>query len=105
MTRRARRTFDRQFKHNALRMILDEGIPLEEVARNLDVNRTVLHRWKQDFKSNPDDAFPGHGGRRNGLEEENRRLKQDLNNAEEERDILKKALAIFSQPKKIASGS
>ena len=95
MERRARRSFDANYKRNALRMILDEGVPLEEVARKLDINRLVIHRWKKAYQENPDGAFPGQGNHTKGIEEENQQLKQALKDAEEERDILKKALTIF----------
>ncbi|MBK6880612.1 MAG: transposase [Elusimicrobia bacterium] len=103
MEKRTRRTFDANFKHNALRMVFDEGVPLEEVARKLDIHRQVLHRWKQDYKQDPKNAFPGRG-RRKDLEEENRKLRQALKNAEEEREILKKTLTILSRPKSSDSG-
>ena len=97
MTENSRRHFDREFKHNALRMILDEGVPLEEVSRKLDIHRNVLHRWKEAYMASPADAFPGSGNHSRSLEEENRQLKKTLRDVEEERDVLKKALAIFSQ--------
>lgn len=86
-------------------MILDEGIPLEEVARKLDINRQGLHRWKHDYKESPDEAFPGHGRPKSSTEEDYRRLQKALRDVEEERDILKKALTIFSKPKRTDLGS
>jgi len=103
MVRRARRQFDRNFKLNALRMILD--VPLEEVSRKLDIHRQVLHRWKHDYKENPNESFPGHGRDKSLVEKENRRLQRTLKDVEEERDILKKALVIFSRPGRIDLGS
>ena len=105
MKQNSRRHFDREFKHNALRMILDEGVPLEEIARKLDIHRNILHRWKTDFLNTPDNAFPGKGNRSKSVEEENQKLRNRLRDTEEERDVLKKALSIFSRPKNDGSNS
>ena len=91
-----RRKFDREFKKEALRMILEDGIPMIEVARKLDVHKGLLHKWKKELEKDSEEAFPGNG-RRKSSEDEMRRLKQELKDIKEERDILKKALAIFSR--------
>jgi len=62
------------------------------VAEDLGISRNVLFRWRQEYASYGDRAFPGQGKRKRGtdLEEENRRLKKELADVREERDILKK---------------
>lgn len=62
----------------------------------------MLWRWKKEFREAGANSFPGHGHRQLGsdLEEENRRLQQELLDVKMERDILKKAVAIFSKPQK-----
>lgn len=92
----ARRKFDREFKKEALRMILEDGIPMIEVARKLDIHKGLLHKWKKELEEDQAEAFPGQGKRKSS-EEELRRLKRELAEIKEERDILKKALAIFSR--------
>jgi transposase len=56
----------------------------------------AVARWRKELATDPVDAFPGPGHQK-PLEEENRRLRRELDIAREERDILKKAVAIFSE--------
>jgi transposase len=57
------RRFTREFKLAAVRR-LEEGIPVAELARGLEVNPNVLHRWRRESREGPGNAFPGHGQRR-----------------------------------------
>jgi len=91
-----RRKFDAEFKREAVRLITSGGRRASEVARDLGVSSNLLHRWKQQYLEDPGQAFPGKGHLK-PEEEEFRRLKKQLADVTEERDILKKALAIFSK--------
>ncbi len=91
-----RRKFDAEFKCEAVRLITTGGRRASEVARNLGISANLLHRWKQQFRDDPAYAFPGKGHLK-PEDEELRRLKKQLADVTEERDILKKALAIFSK--------
>jgi transposase len=91
-----RRRFDKQFKLDALRMIQDSERPLAEIARELGVHPNVLYRWRDQLLADPDQAFPGKGKLKPD-DEELRRLRRELDVVKEERDILKKALAVFSR--------
>lgn len=92
-----RRKFDKAFKLQAVKMILDKGIPVLEVDKKLEVNQTQIHKWKHEYETAGEkDAFPGQG-HQSEAEEEIRLLKKKLADAEEERDILKKAVGIFSK--------
>ena len=97
---KARRVFDKVFKQNAVRMVIDEGLSQEEVALKLDLGRTAISRWVKAYRKSPEDAFPGEGRRREGPSTEITRLRRELKEAQDERDILKKALVIFSRPKR-----
>jgi transposase len=57
------RRFSREFKLAAVRR-LEEGVSIAEVARGLEVNPNVLHRWRREFRQGPGNVFPGHGQRR-----------------------------------------
>jgi len=59
----SRRTFTREFKLAAV-WRLEAGVPIAEVARGLEVNPNVLHRWRREFRQGPGNAFPGQGQRR-----------------------------------------
>ena len=92
-----RRKYDKAFKIQAVKMVLDEGIPVIEVAKKLEVNQMQIHKWKQEYEAaGEEEAFPGKG-HQSSAEEEIRLLKKKLADAEEERDILKKAVGIFSK--------
>jgi transposase len=91
-----RRNFDKQFKLDAVRLTIEGGRKVAEVARDLGISENTLHNWRAHFKDHGTDAFPGKG-RFTPAEDELRRLQRELANVKEERDILKKALGIFSR--------
>lgn len=93
-----RRTYDREFKLEAVKLATRGDKSLAQVARELGINPNVLSTWKFQFKNDPEFSFPGKG-RLKPHDEELRQLKKRLRDAEEERDILKKALGIFSGEK------
>ena len=94
--KRERRSFDKEFKQEVARLVVDGGRSVTEVARDLAIHPNVIHRWKQEYLKDTEHAFPGKGHMK-PEEEEMRRLKKKLADVTEERDILKKALAIFSK--------
>ena len=96
---KGRRKFDREFKESAVRLIVDGGRTVTEVSRSLGVHENQLRRWRRKYFEDPEHAFPGKG-RMKPHEEELMRLKKKLADVEEEREILKKALAIFSKHRK-----
>jgi transposase len=56
----SRRQFTQEFKVAAVRR-LEQGISIAEVARGLEVNPNVLHRWRREFRQGSGNAFPGNG--------------------------------------------
>ena len=94
---KARRKYDKEFKQGAVKLSEQKGVP--EVAKNLGVPENRLYRWRQQLQNDGGAAFPGHG-RLKPREEEIRRMERVLADVTEERDILKKALAIFSKPRR-----
>jgi transposase-like protein len=59
----SRRKFTKEFKLAAVRR-LEQGTPMAEVARALEMNPNVLHRWQREFRQGPGNAFPGNGKQR-----------------------------------------
>jgi transposase len=59
----SRRQFTEEFKLAAVRR-LEQGVSIAEVARGLEVNPNVLHRWRREFRQGPGNAFPGNGRQR-----------------------------------------
>jgi transposase len=91
-----RRRFDREFKRQAVRLV-EEGERLSQVARDLGVRPDLLRRWRKALAAEGERAFPGEGRPR---DEEMSQLRRELRRVTEERDILKKAVAIFSEPRR-----
>jgi transposase len=59
----SRRQFTQEFKLAAVRR-LEQGVSIAEVARGLEVNPNVLHRWRREFRQGPGNPFPGNGKQR-----------------------------------------
>jgi transposase len=90
------RTFTREFKLEAVQLVQKSGKPQAQIARDLGIADSTLHHWCKEFSEQGKQAFPG-SGHQTAQEEDVRRLKRELEVTRQERDILKKALAIFSR--------
>ena len=85
-----RRSYSEELKQEAVQMLLD-GHPAQSVVSNLGLSGTsLLYRWKGQ-------VLAASGPAATALEARVQELERDLRRVEQERDILKKALAIFSQ--------
>ncbi len=96
-----RRRYDPDFKRNAVRLSEEPGRTVIEVAENLGISKDLLYKWRREIRIKSRIAFPGRG--REALTEKEKRkkeLEKKLKDAEMERDILKKAMAIFSRAPK-----
>ncbi len=94
-----RRQFDRAFKVEAVRLVTEEGRPVAAVARDLGIGENLLHRWKQQFTDQQEQAFVGTGNL-TPEQAELHRLQRENADLREERDILKKAISVFSDRKR-----
>ena len=93
-----RRQYSEEFKKDAVGHSLTSEKTVEEVAHDLGIAHSNLRRWRAQFSKNGELAFPGNGKQRlTPQEEEIRKLKKELYEVKQERDILKKALAIFTK--------
>lgn len=99
MTKRIRRKYDREFKIEAVKLVTERGTSIAEAARNLGIHENLLRTWKKRYLTDTKDSFPGKGHVKS-QDEQVWRLRKKLADVEEERDILKKALAIFSKEPK-----
>ncbi len=93
---RQRRTYTREFKLEAVKLITEKGYSVAEAARSLDIGDTLLRSWKQALDKEGDQAFPGRG-QLPPLEAEVRHLRAENKRLQAERDILKKATAFFAK--------
>ncbi len=98
MEKRKMRLFDKEFKISAVKMITETGNSTAEVARSLDINVTMLYNWKKKYSGEGAKAFVGTGHLT-----ELSALRKQLREVIMERDILKKAVGIFSKDGRIDS--
>jgi len=91
-----RRTYSREFKIEAAKLSYNSDKPVEEIAQDLGVSQSSLNRWRQEYRADPDQAFPGNGQMKE-RDAEVARLKKELREARMENEILKKAVAIFTR--------
>ncbi len=95
-----KKRYDQDFKISAVKMVTEGGHKAAEVARSLGIHANQLYNWKRKFTDHGDKAFPGKGNLT-----ELAALRRKLREVEMERDILKKAVGIFSKPTDNGSGS
>lgn len=101
MSVQQRRTYDPDFKRNAVKLAEEPGRTVADVAENLGISKDLLYRWRRAQRINKGLAFPGNGREALTPEQQKiRELEKRLKNVEMERDILKKAMAIFSRASK-----
>ena len=91
-----RRTFSKEFKLEALELSKTGGKSDTQLERELGLSRGSLYNWRKRLSENEERAFPGKG--HSQKDEYPRHIERELEIARQERDILKKALAIFTPP-------
>jgi transposase len=96
--KQTRRQFTREFKVEAVRLVAVGDRPLTQVARELGVRPDMLRQWKRQAEGRSDaPRRDGAPGRLTSQDEEIRRLRRELAQVREERDILGKATAFFAK--------
>lgn len=88
-----RRKFDKEFKLMTVELSKSRA-NLNELAKELGIRVELLYRWRNELLDKGAGSFPG---KHTPEEAEIARLKKQLRDAEMERDILKKAISIFSR--------
>jgi transposase len=91
-----KRHYDREFKVKAVELVLQRGKRMQQVADDLGIPFANLRRWKREYETGHfSEGFVAPPPKAESLEVS--RLKKELHDAQLERDILKKAVAIFSK--------
>lgn len=93
---KTRKTYPVEFRAEAVKLALEQGLSLEEAARRLGIPKGTLANWVVAAKSGDVKAAPGARSV-SALEAENARLRKELAEARLERDVIKKAAAYFAQ--------
>ena len=91
-----RRSFTKEFKLEAVKLIKERGVSVSQASQDLGVHQTQLRNWVKDFVSDPQQAFPGQGQMK-PEQAEIERLRREVIKLKAERDILKKAAAYFAK--------
>lgn len=95
--KKERKIYDRAFKMHAV-TLSNERSNVSELARELGIRPTLLYKWRKEQLDFGEGSFPGKGNLKLTPEQEKiRELELKLKDAELERDILKKAVHIFSK--------
>ena len=92
------RTYDREFKLNSVKLYKEGGKSKNQLCRDLGIPESTFSGWIKEFEAHGEEIFPG-SGKLKPYHEELYLLKKQLADVTMERDILKKAIAIFSKPK------
>lgn len=89
-------TYTKAFKEEAVRLLETSGKSAAQLARDLGVSDSALYHWRKQLRLQGEQAFPGHG-HQTAPEEELQRLRREVEILRQERAILKKVVAIFSE--------
>jgi transposase len=95
MEKRVRRKYSREFKEEAVNLVIEQGYSVTEAGRNLGVNPCILGRWKRELEDQgraPDNP--------KALKDELKCLRKENKRLRMEREILKKAAAFFAKEAK-----
>jgi len=94
-SKQPRRSFTEEFKRDAVNLVAVQGYSFSRAAQAVGVSSNSLRGWYEKYAPQPDvcgeDATVGQ------LQDENKRLRKKLREAEMEREILKKATAFFAK--------
>ena len=88
-----RKIYSREFKEQAVELLNTSGKPGNQIEAELGIGSGAIYRWRRQLEEEGQQAFPGKGNER---DKELAELRRELAEVQEERDILRKAIAIFS---------
>lgn len=94
-----RRSFTREFKVETVQMLTTTDVSVSEAAADLGLHPNTLYKWVHQYGERPEEAFPGKG-RQSSDAEQIKQLQRENQRLRMERDILKKAMVIFSKEPK-----
>lgn len=94
-----KREFSKEFKRDAISLVIDQGYTRIEAAKSLDIHSALLSRWVREYTEDGGDAFRGKGKLR-PEQEELRQLREENKRLKMEKEILKKAAVFFAKETK-----
>ena len=93
-SQKQKRVYTKEFKQEAVQLVLEKGMKQTEAARELGISANLMHRWVLQFRSDGGEAFPGKGSLK-PIDQRVRDLESEVKRLRMERDILKKAMGYF----------
>lgn len=94
-----RRNFTKEQKLEIVKQSMEEDVSIETLAQQYKIHPNSISRWRREYLNYEEASFPGNGNKLMSAEEQEiTRLKKLLKEVELEKEILKKALGIFSSP-------
>ena len=93
-----RKTYTKEEKLEVVKLSLEEGQSIKDLAERFEVSQNTIYNWRKLYLTNKEAAFPGKGNK--SMSESERKiaaLERELRETRLERDILKKAVGIFSK--------
>lgn len=92
-----RKSYDRQFKVAAVKLVLEENLSVSEVARELSIHYNSLYRWISEYEEFRESAFPGNGSALYNSQYEIKKLKRENQDLRAELELLKKYRAFLKK--------
>lgn len=92
-----RKTFDKQFKIAAVKLVIEDNMTVLEVSKELSIHYNTLYRWISEYEEYGKSAFPGHGTALYYYQYEIKKLKQENLDLRKELDLLKKYQAFLKK--------
>ena len=97
--KRTRQSYTKEFKNDAVKLVIEQGYSANEVGQHLGINQTNVSRWVREYRQENEPSVNG-GATRSELEKEVKRLHKENQRLRMEREILKKAAAFFANESK-----
>lgn len=94
-----RREFSKEFKQDAISLVLEQGYTQVKAACSLGIAPALLGRWLREYRTDEGDAFRGRGKLKSD-KEEIRQLREEIKRLKMEKEILKKAAVFFAKETK-----
>ena len=95
--RKPYKTYTKEFKIEALRLMEESDRPASEIAMKLGIRRNQLYKWKEQMNKTGDVPSPKKGRPKKEDQSEIAKLRQELKRVKEENEILKKAAVFFAK--------
>lgn len=94
-----RRKFSKEFKLDVVNLVKLGDKSVRKLSEELEIHEVLIYNWVRKYDREKEEAFPGEGNLKSS-DKEAMELRKQLADVTEERDILKKAISIFSQDRK-----